>query len=188
MTNMLKPCPFCASRNLDIYAQMHEGNDVGCKVVCERCWSSGPLMNGATEEQACSLWNARRNKTVQLQKHCDLLFAFGAEGPRGRDSQECEERWNQRREWVPFREAVDMPEFRYGIRYPAKFPTASEPHRYGWVEANKKDDGRMFYYVNGWHKQTLDTRADNLWGEPIVGDVLVLVSALEEYADQEDER
>ncbi|MXV35541.1 MULTISPECIES: hypothetical protein [unclassified Saccharibacter] len=117
-----------------------------------------------------------------------LCSECGSEGPRGRDAQECEERWNQRREWVPFREAGDMPEFRYGIRYPAKFPTASEPHRYGWVEANKKDDGRMFYYVNGWHKQTLDTRADNLWGEPIVGDVLVLVSALEEYADQEDER
>ncbi|WP_245539122.1 hypothetical protein [Saccharibacter floricola] len=134
--------------------------------------------------KACPFCGSRELGCDGHYFYCTTCHATGPDEPLP-DRAWAAQRWSRRCEWVLFREALAMPGFRYGVRYPAKFPTASEPHRYGHVKARKNADGRMFYYVNGLHQQTLDTRAEELWGEPVVGDVLVLVSALEEYAEQE---
>lgn len=55
MPAKLKPCPFCASRQVAV--QSHAGPATVFAVRCENCAAEGPL--GMTYAEAIKLWNHR---------------------------------------------------------------------------------------------------------------------------------
>lgn len=55
----LKPCPFCASRNVKMHSYIDDVvHKLSCQIVCKNCGAVGP--NELHSERAKVMWNLRR--------------------------------------------------------------------------------------------------------------------------------
>lgn len=72
--NELRPCPFCARQDIQLYELPNDGNwQRNWSIACNDCLCEGPV--GITEQEAIDGWNKR--KVIIRDKVCELLERKG---------------------------------------------------------------------------------------------------------------
>lgn len=92
-------------------------------------------------------------------------------------------------EWMPLREAVEIPGFRRNRPYPAKFPNVVPQSQFGYVLAGRGQVDFYSFNADAIHEYSLDLSKPLLKpgysseaeiGGLLAGDVLILRSIVEE--------
>lgn len=55
----LKPCPFCGSKNVEVFKPVNEGN-VGRAIICNNCDMRVGFLMAFDEIHAAGFWNKRK--------------------------------------------------------------------------------------------------------------------------------